>query len=70
MVWPEDLSVQEFTADLYCICLNIPQFNTDADAVQIFDKFWDTQYAPIHDILSIVYTFLNIFVYSYFSTFS
>ena len=34
----------KFTANLYCICLSIPQEYTEADAVQICGKFWDTQY--------------------------
>ena len=36
------LSVPKFNANLYCICLSIPQINTDA--VQICGKFWNTQY--------------------------
>ena len=38
------LSVPKFTANLYCICLSVPQIYTEADAVQICGEFWDTQY--------------------------
>ena len=38
------LSVPQFTANLYCICLSIDLRSTKADAVQICSKFWDTQY--------------------------
>ena len=40
----ELLSVPKFTANLYCICIIIPQIYTEADAVQICGKFWYTQY--------------------------
>ena len=40
------LSVPKFTANLYCNCLSINLRYTQADAVQICGKFWDTQYAP------------------------
>ena len=36
------LSVPKFTANQYCISLNI--YYTLADAVQICGNFWDTQY--------------------------
>ena len=36
--------VPKFTANPYCICLSIPQIYTQADAAQICDTFWDTQY--------------------------
>ena len=35
--------------NLYCICLSIPQIYTQADAVQISSKFWDTQYRCLSD---------------------
>ena len=38
------LSVPKFTANLYCICLSIPQIYTLANAVQVCGTFWDTQY--------------------------
>ena len=37
------LSVPKFNANLYCICMSIPQIYTYADAVQICGQFWDTQ---------------------------
>ena len=44
------LSVPNFTANLFCIWLSMPKFYT-VDAVQICDKFWDTQYVKIIDEL-------------------
>ena len=41
---PKLLSVPKCSANLYCICLSLPQIHTEADAVQICGKFWDTQY--------------------------
>ena len=43
------LSVQKFTEKLYCFCLSIsiPHIYTEADAVQICGKFWDTQYVGV-----------------------
>ena len=38
------LSVPKFTANLYCICLGIPQFYTLADAVQICGKICPVLY--------------------------
>ena len=38
------LCVPKFTANMYCVCLSIPQIYTKADTVQIYGKFWDTQY--------------------------
>ena len=42
-VRPNILSVPKFTANLYCICLSVPQIYTQADVAQICGKFWDTQ---------------------------
>ena len=41
------LSVPKFSANMYCICLSIPQIYTSADAVQICGKLWDTQYIAV-----------------------
>jgi len=41
-------SVPKYTANLYCICLCIPQIYIKADAVKICGKFWDTQYLYIY----------------------
>ena len=43
----ELLSIPKFTENLYCICISMPQILTEADAVQICGKFWDTQYVPV-----------------------
>ena len=45
------LSVPEFTANLYCNCISIPQIYT-IDAVHICGKFWDTQYDI--DVISVI----------------
>ena len=36
------LSASKFTANLYCICLSLPQMCAKADAVQICGKVRDT----------------------------
>ena len=40
------LSVPKCTANLYCICLAKDLRYTQADAIQVCGKFWDTQYNP------------------------
>ena len=39
--------VPKCNANLYWICLSIPQICTKAEADQICGKFWDTQYVII-----------------------
>ena len=46
------LSVQKITANLYGICLSIPQIYTSSDAVQICGNFLDTQYTSILTLFS------------------
>ena len=41
------MCVPKFTANLYCVCLIIPQIYTEADEVQICGKFRDTQYSTL-----------------------
>ena len=42
---------------MYCICLGVHLRYTQADAVQIYVKFWDTQYNTLELLLQYIKNF-------------